>query len=237
VTDAFATGALDGEVHVWQATLDRGREAVEELHGLLSSDERARAARFRFARDRDRYVVGRGLLRRLLAGYLGIEPVAVAFRYGAHDKPELDGRAPAFNVSHSGPVGLFAFVNVGEIGVDVELDREQPDHEQIAERFFSPAEREALRALPAALRSYGFLSCWTRKEAFVKARGDGLSLALDSFDVSLEPAAPPALLRTAWSRDEPRRWRLVDLSDPGRGYVASLAVHSDAGPLVSREAP
>jgi 4'-phosphopantetheinyl transferase len=231
------SGELDGEVHLWRASLDREREQVEELHALLSPDERARAARFHFARDRDRYVVGRGLLRRLLAGYLGIEPGAVRFRYGAHDKPELAAPGPAFNVSHSGPVGLFAFVNLGEIGVDVELDREQPDHEQIAERFFSPAEREALRALPAEQRARGFLSCWTRKEAFIKARGDGLSLALDSFDVTLDPDAPPALLRTAWSQDEPRRWRLLDLTDRARGYVASLAVHAEAGPLVSREAP
>src|SRR3954470_7160412 len=122
----------DDEVQVWRASLDQEPDIIRELEGQLSGDELDRADRFRFARDRRRFVAGRGILRALLGGYLDRPPEAVGFRYGAFGKPLLDGSGPWFNVSHSGPVALFAFSSAVEIGVDVELVAAQPDGGRIA---------------------------------------------------------------------------------------------------------
>ena len=213
----LANGIDDGEVHVWRARLDRAHGDVERLAALLSADERDRAARFKFERDRGRYVVGRGLLRTLLASYVGCSPASLEFEYGEFSKPRLAGPGPAFNLSHSGPVALYAVCDQGELGIDVEVEDADYSREAIAERFFSPAEVEVLRSLPRDQQPRAFLTCWTRKEAFIKARGDGLSLALDSFDVTLDPSVAPAVLRTAWAPAEPSRWQLHDLSDAGEG--------------------
>jgi 4'-phosphopantetheinyl transferase len=224
-----------GEVHVWRGSLERPAPIVAQLRELLSADERRRAARFRFDRDRSRYIVGRGQLRVLLGRYLGLGPGEVRFGYGRFEKPHLAHPGPAFNLSHSGSIVMYALRDEGEIGIDVELDDADFAKERIAERFFSPAEVRALRSLPEHQQAHAFLTCWTRKEAFIKARGDGLSLALDSFDVSLTPGAPAELLRTAWSIDEPRRWRLEDLSDPIAGYIAAVALPDEVGAIVQRD--
>jgi 4'-phosphopantetheinyl transferase len=219
-------------VEIWRASLDREPAAVEELHAVLSVDERERASRFYFDRDRDRYVVGRGVLRTLLGAYVGVPPERVRFDYGPQGKPRLAMTGPRFNVSHSGAVALYAFSKSGEVGVDVELFRPEFAREHIAERFFSPDEVATLRSLPDDAQPYAFLTCWTRKEAYIKARGQGLSLPLDRFDVSLHPDEPAALLRTAWSTDEPAQWRLTDLSDTASGYFAAVAIRDDDfGPL------
>lgn len=220
------------EVHVWRARLD-GDSAT--LHGLLSEDERERAARFRFERDRSRYVVGRAVLRRLLGGYSGRPAAELRFRYGTNEKPYLPGSDVWFNVSHSGPVALFAFSGAGELGIDIELEGPDVARERVAEHFFAPGEVRRLRAVPEALQARAFLHCWTRKEAFIKARGDGLSLALDSFEVSLGPDVPAELLWTAFSSEEAARWRLTDLSDPSAGYVAALATAAGELSIVTGE--
>lgn len=200
---------------------------------MLSADERDRADQYRFERDRNRYTVGRALLRALLARYCDAHPAELVFDYGGFGKPSLkDG--PSFNLSHSGALALYAFADSGELGVDVELQNDDFAKDRIAERFFSPAEVRSLRALPAEQQPGAFLCCWTRKEAFIKARGDGLSLALDSFDVTLAPDVPAALLRTAWSVREPRRWHMRDLSDRAGGYVAALAIRAYETPVVKR---
>jgi 4'-phosphopantetheinyl transferase len=205
------------------------------MRGVLCGEELGRADRFRFERDRSRFIVGRALLRELLGRYTGCAPGEIAFRYGEFQKPMLaDG--PWFNLSHSGPIALYAISAAGEVGIDVELYDPSFARERIAERFFSPAEVRALRSLPLDAQPRAFLSCWTRKEAFIKARGDGLSLALDSFDVTLAPDLPAALLRTAWCADEPKRWRIDDLSDRKAGYVAAVAVRGDGWRVVDRDA-
>ncbi len=223
-----------GTLDVWRASLDQPPEAVAGLESLLCDDERARAQAFHFDRDRLRFVAGRGILRSLLAGYIGVPPQKVGLRYGPYRKPRLAGDGPWFNVSHSGPVALFAFSDGVEVGVDVELARTLPDGDRIAERFFSPAEVQRLRSLPADQKDAAFLACWTRKEAFVKARGDGLALPLDAFDVSFGPGRPCELLRTAWSAEEAGQWQLVDLSDPAGGYVAALAAHDVGWRVITR---
>jgi 4'-phosphopantetheinyl transferase len=223
------------ELHIWHAVLDRSASEVRSLHRLLAPDERARAARFHFERDRHRYIAGRGILRRLLGRYLSVAAADVEIVYGLNDKPILAGRALWFNVTHSGPVALFGFSGQAELGIDVELDQLDFAQNRIAERFFSPGEVATLLSLPESLQPRGFLTCWTRKEAFIKARGDGLSLPLDSFDVSLGGDSPAVLLRTAWSGDEPGQWYLQDISDPERGYVAALAIRSQGCRVIKRD--
>jgi len=224
----------DDEVRVWRASLDQPADAVRHLEGRLSLDELERADRFRFDTDRRRFVVGRGILRSVLGGYLDMPPEELRFRYGEFGKPALDEPGPSFNVSHAGPMALFAFASALEIGVDIELSTAGQEGERIAKHFFSPAEVRHLRSLPGRHRPAAFLACWTRKEAFIKARGDGLSLPLDAFDVGFGPGQPCRLLRTAWSLDEPGEWHLVDLSDPSGGYVAALAARDRSFRVVSR---
>jgi 4'-phosphopantetheinyl transferase len=192
----------------------------------LEPDERARAQRFRFERDRRRFMATRGILRLLLASYAGIAPGEVRFTYGAHGKPVLAGSASAqslrFNLSHSRGVTLYAVTHGREIGVDIEFIRDLPDAEAIARRFFSPAEVTALLGLPDDLRRDAFFRCWTRKEAYIKAQGTGLTASLVRFSVSLVPDQPAQLLQVAGDPDAPSRWSLCDLpAIPG--YAAALA--------------
>ena len=222
------------DVHVWHGTLTQPPAAVADAASLLCDDERARAARFRFERDRLRYIAGRAQLRLLLARYLRQPAASLTLAYGAFDKPFLPDAPLHFNVSHSAHTLLIAVTRAGEVGVDVEMLGQDLSRERIAERFFSPREVAVLRALPAERQAVAFLTCWTRKEAFIKARGDGLSLALDSFDVTLAPGQPAALERTAWSQDEPRKWCLTDLSDIDAGYVAAVAVNSTRAATIGR---
>jgi 4'-phosphopantetheinyl transferase len=204
------------------ADLDRAPGDV----GLLSDEERERASRFRFERDRSRFVAGRSTLRRLLAEYLDCAPGEVEILYGPYGKPHVAWPGLSFNVSHSGSCALFAFAPGFEVGIDVEIARGgRQDDEGVARRFFSPREVATLRAQPPGSRPLAFLRCWTRKEAYIKARGEGLQLSLHDFDVEFAADAPPALLRTAWSDDEPADWNLQDLSSLSGG-VAALAVRA-----------
>ena len=222
-------------VEVWSGSLDQGPEVRRRLGSLLSADERDRAARFRFDRDRARYVVGRGLLRSLLGHYVDRHGAELRFTYGDQRKPALVGEGPQFNLAHSGATALFAFSSAMEVGIDVELMRTDFAATEIPERFFSPREVAALRALPEEAQAQAFLTCWTRKEAFLKARGDGLMLALDSFDVTLAPGEPAAVMRTGWSVEEAARWQLVDISDLERGHIAALAAPATGWSCVCRE--
>jgi 4'-phosphopantetheinyl transferase len=214
-------------VHVWRVALDVPPSRVEPLAALLSAEEQARASRFVFDRDRVRFTVARGALRTILAAYLDGSAHALAFEYTAHGKPFLrlaSGRPDIrFNVSHAGSVALVGAALGREIGVDVERLREDVATGAIAERFFSPAEVDALRALPEDARCAGFFNCWTRKEAYVKARGEGLSMPLSVFDVSLAPGEPAALLAVRGDPLERARWSLEALA-PRTGYVGAVAV-------------
>jgi 4'-phosphopantetheinyl transferase len=215
------------DVHVWQLSLNNASSEASSLHQLLSPDEAERAARFRFEKHRDNFVVGRARLRMLLASYLGIAAPELRFTYAAQGKPLLstvkDKLPLAFNVSHSGEMVVCAFTLSRRIGVDVELVRRDFNVEEIAERFFSAAERLVIRNLPAEQRYEGFFRCWTRKEAYIKAIGEGLSHPLHLFDVSLEADADNALLATRPAPSEAGRWKLRSLPIAS-GYVAALAV-------------
>jgi 4'-phosphopantetheinyl transferase len=217
--------ALDvAEVHLWQASLD-GRPA-DIFESFLSADELARANRFHFTEDRTHFVVARGLLRNLLAAYLGIDCAELRFSYGAKGKPFLllDGRPQInFNLSHSHGRAAFAFSRGRELGVDLEYVKEDFEAELIATRFFSRSEVLALRTVPADLRNQAFFSCWTRKEAYIKARGEGLSMPLNEFDVSLKPDEPAALLNNYREERELQRWSMKAIPAP-ENYVGALVV-------------
>jgi 4'-phosphopantetheinyl transferase len=224
----------NAEVHVWRVALDPAKSCVECLQRTLSADELARAARFHFPRDRRRFIVARGVLRDILGWYRGVQPSALGFRYSAYGKPELaddaDEDGLRFNVSHSHEMALFAVTRGREVGVDIEYLGREIAGEEIAERFFSAHERASLRALPAAMKHQAFFNCWTRKEAYIKAHGEGLSLPLDQFDVSLVPGEPAALLATHSDPQEVLRWSLRALT-PGLDYVAALAVEGQGWQL------
>lgn len=215
------------DVHVWRASLDRAAAQLRHLERTLAPDEWDKAARFYFEKDRERYVVTRGLLRAILGRYLGLEPAQLRFSYGPYGKPRLSGGSGAgalrFNLSHSHGLALFAVSRGREIGIDVERVRPEFAGERIAEQFFSPREVAARRALPPESRVEAFFNCWTRKEAYVKARGQGLSLPLDRFDVSLAPGDAATLLHVDGDARKAARWSLRALM-PGPDYVAALAV-------------
>lgn len=222
---------VSGEVHVWRASLRPPPDVLRRHHATLSAGERERAARFRFDEHRERFVAGRGIQRALLGRYAGIAPEAVRYREGAHGKLELDdGRGLIrFNATNCEDRALFAVVQGRRIGVDLEAVRPVPEAESIIESFFSPAERRAFLEVPADSRDEAFFACWTRKEAFIKALGGGLSIPLDDFDVTLAPGEPARLLAVrGLSADE---WTLREI-DPGPGWAGALAV--EGGDFVVR---
>lgn len=215
------------EVHLWRVDLAAVAGGEHRWAQMLSEDERARAARFHFERDRQRFTATRALLRMILGSYIGADPKALQFRYSDKEKPSLisenAGSPVEFNVSHSGTTALLAFARGRALGVDVELMRQDFDHAAIAARFFSEDEQRQLAALAPADRYEGFFRCWTRKEAYIKAVGTGLSLPLHQFDVSLKPGDENALLCTRPDGAEAALWSMRDIP-AGDGYVAALCV-------------
>jgi 4'-phosphopantetheinyl transferase len=227
----------DREVHVWSASLAIDEELRRRLSDWLSDEERARAGRFYFDRDRGRFIACRGRLRALLGAYLQKAPHEIQFHYGPHGKPGLASHAGTplfFNVSHSHDLALFAFRRRGEIGVDVERLRPVGEAESIARRYFTPREWETLRELPTDARTAAFFRCWTRKEALLKAIGVGLSFSLNEVEVSLREDEPARLLAVpARGRPQAAEWRLDHLA-PAADYVGALASGDHGETLVFR---
>jgi 4'-phosphopantetheinyl transferase len=213
------------EVHIWLAWLDVERQERTRLSSYLSKDEVSRVERFVFPRDRDHFIVARGRLRELLGKYLHCPPNAVQFKTGRYGKLSLlDDRDPLrFNLSHSHGLALYGFCMGRELGIDTEKIRPGFVGEGIAERYFSARERRELSELSKELRDTAFFLCWTRKEAYIKAHGDGLQIALDSFDVSLKPGEPETL-RSADSG----RWSLRSFA-PAPEFVAAIIVEGEIG--------
>lgn len=212
------------EAHVWHANLSCSDDVIAEFEGLLSEDECARARQFHFDRHRLRYIAARGLLRTMLAGYTRCHPRKLTFAYGPRGKPQLapDSRL-RFNISHTEDRAVFAFAWERDVGVDVEHIREDVDVLGVAAHDFTIEEAAQLRALAPAERTLAFFVTWTRKEAFIKARGDGLGMPLDSFEVATDPLAPPRLVSTRRHPMETQRWTLFDLQ-AGPGLAAAMAV-------------
>jgi 4'-phosphopantetheinyl transferase len=224
---ALSTGRVD----VWKVRLDEPSRAGSE-GAVLSPDEIVRASRFHFERDQIHFTRCRSALRGLLAGYLTIPATEICFEYLVSGKPQLTAeqnqRALQFNVSHSGNMALIAVGSEHRLGVDIEKIRGDVDTMLLTERFFSLRERAGLQALPDHLRVAGFFACWTRKEAFLKATGDGLSFPLADFSVTTHPDLDPKLEELGGNPENRKEWFLADLSveDGYRATVALERAHS-----------
>ncbi len=215
------------DVHLWRAKLDQSDECVKQLTQILSFEEQRKSERFHFDKDRKSFIVTRGVLRTILSRYLGIEPNRLQFGYRSNSKPCLteksDGEEICFNLSRSHGLSLYAFTRSRQIGVDIEYIFPITEADQIFARFFSSHEYAKWQQLPKDQKQEAFFHCWTRKEAYIKARGEGLSLPLDQFNVSFAPGEPAALLASSGTSDESSRW-LLRAFQPGPGYVAALVV-------------
>ncbi|MCM3900566.1 MAG: 4'-phosphopantetheinyl transferase superfamily protein [Pyrinomonadaceae bacterium] len=207
-------------IHVWQASLDCDIGTVQRLEASLAPDEKSRAARYAFKRDRDHFIAARGILRTILGAYMHRTVNDLHFTYGPEGKPSLQSirgePSIRFNLSHSHSLAVYAFSNCREVGIDVEAIRSDIAESDIAERVFSPRELAELQALAPELQNTGFFLGWTRKEAYIKARGSGMGIPLDSFDVSLTPGQPEVLCSADSSR-----WKVLSIQ-PAPGYVGAV---------------
>ncbi len=225
--------SVNNNIAIWHANLVQPVPTMLALRQRLSADELARAKRFHFDRDRNHYIVARGLLRRLLSHYLNLLPDQLRFTYTDYGKPDLvAAQNPAdlrFNLSHSGEMVLYGVTYGRNIGIDIEQLRTLDDFEGIATSFFSPHEKAVLRTVPDAQKALAFFNCWTRKEAYIKAQGQGLSLPLDSFDVTLRPGEAAQLLEVRGARDDEASYWTMQALETVTGYVAAVIVEGGIG--------
>lgn len=225
--------ALDeGEVHLWRLDITAEYARRASYIDLLTDEERARAARYLVEPPRQAFAATRATLRRLLGAYVKVAPATIRFEFGEHGKPFLAAAYATdlhFNVSHSGDRALLAFTRGRALGVDIELPPVPPNRLRLVERFFAPGEVTDFRTVPPARQAEAFLNGWTRKEAFLKAHGAGLTLKLHSFEVELRPGHTPALRATHFAPGEHTAWTIQDVSDRP-DYAAALAVHGVQGP-------
>lgn len=211
------------EVHIWRVWLDAEPVQYLRLREFLSEDEIERANRFIFPRDRNHFIAARGKLRELLGSYLQLPPQSLRFTTGKFGKPNLADREDfRFNMTHSHGLALYAITLERELGIDTEKVRLDCGGAEIAEQYFSQAEQKELRELPVEVQATAFFLCWTRKEAYIKARGDGLQIPLASFDVSLTPGRPATL-----QSFDSQRWNLKTFT-PAPGYAAAIITEGEA---------
>lgn len=228
----------DDAVHVWQVWLDRVADRdVRGYERILAADELARAARFVLDRDQRRFVVARAALRQVLAAYLELAPDQLEFDYGVRGKPVLrawpESNGLRFNIAHSEELALVGVASKSDLGIDVEYARPMPDALSIAEHYFSLPERTALSSAEGQTREHTFFTYWTRKEAVLKATGDGLSLPLDQVDVAWTCADPPHRVEVLDLSGTRHHLHVVDLA-PAPGYVGALAIGGEGAPIVQR---
>ena len=220
---------LDSQrVDVWRANLNLAPEAIAELASSLSQDELARANRFRFARDKNRYIAARGILRQILSKYLQISAQSIEFKYGDRGKPELvtnNDRSWQFNLSHSHEYALYGITQGRAIGIDLEYLREMEDATKIAQRFFSPQEYQLLASFAPAQQPVIFFTLWTAKEAYLKALGTGLAGALANFDIALNSKQQAYLQAIQGSRQTASKWSMYSCI-PADNYIAAIAIDS-----------
>ncbi len=211
-------------IESWLAQLDLDPDQVRQFALLLSPDELLRANRYRFERDRRRFIVARATLRKLLGGCLAVAPDAVVFAYARNGKPLIADPASdiQFNVSHAHERVLYAISRSHVLGVDIEYLHREVDHDALSRRFFTPREYAELQRIPESGRKHAFLTCWTRKEAVIKATGDGLALLLDRFEVSVVPEVAPQILGFTAATRQASDWTMYT-ADIGGDYVATVA--------------
>lgn len=218
---------LNKDVHVWCSFLNQSTSRIQTFAQLLSEDERTRSERFYLERDKNRFIVGRGLLRTILGSYLGINGSQLQFCYGEHGKPILTETSVvnplSFNLSHSHELVLYAISHQQEIGVDVEYIRPICQVEQLAEHCFSEREKVIFHQLHPSQKLAAFFNCWTSKEAYLKATGYGLVFPMDQLDISLSPGEPVQLCSIKGDRVDVSRWSFQELI-PAIGYIGALAI-------------
>lgn len=223
-----------GEIHVWRVSLAQTESCLQSLQETLSTDERTKADAFHFPKGRSQFIVSRGALRAILSRYLNISSHILLFDYNPYGKPSLiaaqGGNTLRFNLSHSGSMALIAITKNRDIGVDIEGVNPNFSCLEIAEKFFSPLENSVLLSLPEHLQPRAFFTCWTRKEAYIKAVGKGLSIPLNQFDVTIAPGEPAALLKVEENPEKASRWSLMELI-PCSDMVAAVAVAGDCSKL------
>ncbi len=211
-------------IEVWLARLDLDARQVGQCANLLSRDEQLRAERYHFERDRRRFTVTRGILRTLLGAHLEMAPAAITFGYAENGKPFIaDHASPIhFNASHAHERALYAISKSCALGVDIEYLNRDIDTNGLARRFFSPRECAGLKLIPEPARKRAFFACWTRKEAVIKATGEGLALPLDQFEVTAAPDTAPQILDFTAATQQIPGWILYT-ADVGGDYVATVA--------------
>jgi len=227
----------ENQVHAWRVFLNAPLGVRNRLERILGEDERIRASRFYFESDQHRWIIARGALRMLISRYLHLQPEKLLFasnEYGKLALAPFHERKLEFNLSHSRDIALYVLTVERQVRVDVEYMRDDIAYDELAKVSFSPNERTILRSLPQAAKREAFFNCWTRKEAYIKARGLGLSLPLHLFDVSIRPSEPVALLASREDPCEVSRWTLLNLY-PGMGYAAALAVEGTGWQLHCRQ--
>jgi len=233
-TQAYQKKLERNSVHVWTVYLRKERCNIERLLQYLSTDEIERAKKFRFEKDKKRFVTVRSILRNILCSYLDILPSDIEFCYNQFGKPRISEainmRKISFNASYSHNIALIAIALERDIGIDIEWIYRDCEHVEIANEFFSERERNVFLKLPNESKVEAFYKCWTRKEALVKAIGKGLSFSLKDFDVSFAQNDRVRILDIRSSDQKAVDWNLIDIN-PGLAYQAALAVKGDIGTL------
>lgn len=233
-TTSAAISLAENEVHIWRTSLVKTFQEKTRLQTFLAADEIVRARSFLSQEQQERWIVARGTLRFLLGAYLGICPSRLSFLYNQYGKPTIGGEERAaglhFNLSHSADCAFYAFTYRRRLGLDVEHLRSNLAGLRLARKKFALGEYEALQALPPREQARAFFTCWTRKEAYIKARGEGIAYGLKSFEVSLKPSEPAALLVNRQNALECERWSMHDLV-AGPDYVGALVVERSAQAL------
>lgn len=215
----------DNEAHLWLVNINKSFRDLDYYTALLSPEEKKRSGRFHFSRDKNRNIITYAVLRLLISNYINIDPAQVMYKYNQYNKPEVANRKNSglgFNLSHSGNYIIYAFSLRREVGIDIEQKREINYADSIVKRFCSEKEKTEYFSFPPEQRNEIFLCCWTRKEAYIKARGEGLNFQLNNFTVSLNPADPPALLDVSDEPFEKQKWSLYDI-EVHNGYYSTLA--------------
>lgn len=217
------------EIHVWAAPLSVESEFLEVFARTLSPDEKARAYRFKFEKHRNRFIAGRGFLRKILGRYLQINPEDLRFDYSTNGKPGFaSGFADGgihFNLAHSEELAIIAVTHIGPVGVDVECVRAMKDMDQLVARFFSTRENELFQKVPADEKPAAFFNLWTRKEALLKATGEGITRSLSLVEVSFLAGEPARLVAVAGDAEKAKEWCLKELA-PAAGFVGAVAAKS-----------
>ncbi|HWD94265.1 MAG TPA: 4'-phosphopantetheinyl transferase superfamily protein [Verrucomicrobiae bacterium] len=219
----------DNEVHVWATTLAVPARVLEEFAAILSPDEIDRAHKFKFEKHRNRYIAGRGALRKILGKYLRGDAAAARFVYSANGKPALAGDFAGaglhFNLAHTEDLALVAVTRIGVVGVDVECVRPVKEMDALVARFFSPRENEAFQKVADEIKPAAFFNLWTRKEALLKATGEGITRSLSLVEVSFLPGEPARLEAIAGDAEKAAQWSLRELT-PAAGFTGAVAIQA-----------